>query len=273
MSALSSTTCPTATGKMPNTLGRFKHFGESLVAALAILPLILGLGTVRAESAEPAFAVLVFSKTAAYRHDSIASGIGAIRALGNFNNFRVDASEDAGLFTDQNLAKYRAVIFLNTSGTILDREGKAAFERFIQRGGGFVGVHSASDTEYDWPWYEGLVGTYFHKHPAIQSATLRVVDASHGSTRPLPIDWTRTDEWYNFRRDLDPGITVLIRIDERTYRGGSMGADHPISWYHTYDGGRAWYTAIGHTIESYSEPLFLQHLLGGINWAAGVSSQ
>ena len=258
---------------MLNTVHRFQHLVESLVAGLTFAPLIFAFGTVSAESAEPAFSVLVFSKTAAYRHNSIASGIGAIRALGNFNNFRVDASEDAGLFTDQNLAKYRVVIFLSTSGNILDVEGKAAFERFIQRGGGFVGIHSATDTEYDWPWYEGLVGTYFHKHPAIQSATLRVVDPSHVSTRPLPIEWTRTDEWYNFRHDLAPDITVLVRIDERTYRGGSMGADHPISWYHTYEGGRAWYTAIGHTIESYSEPLLLQHLLGGINWAAGVSSQ
>ena len=258
---------------MLTTLRRAERLGESLVAGLAVVLLTFAFGAVRAQSAEPAFSVLVFSKTSAYRHDSIASGIAAIRALGTFSNFHVDAGEDAEIFTDRSLAKYRVVIFLNTSGNILDGVQEAAFERFIQRGGGFVGIHAASDTEFDWAWYEGLVGTYFHNHPAIQSATLNVVDPSHGSTRQLPVTWKRTDEWYNFRHDLDAGITVLVRIDERTYRGGAMGADHPISWYHNYDGGRAWYTAIGHTVESYSEPLFLQHLLGGINWAAGVAPQ
>jgi type 1 glutamine amidotransferase len=235
--------------------------------------MIFAFGTVRAESAEPAFSVLVFSKTAGFRHDSIPAGIAAMQALGEQNNFWVDSTEDTSVFADESLVGYRAVIFLNTTGDVLDPGEQAAFERFIRRGGGFVGIHAASDTEYDWPWYGGLVGTYFRRHPAIQSATLNVVDASHGSTRHLPIKWTRTDEWYNFTHDLYPDVTVLIRIDERSYRGGTMGADHPISWYHSYDGGRVWYTAIGHTIDSYSEPLFLQHLLGGINWAAGVISQ
>ena len=232
--------------------------------------LIVAPADLRAESAEPAFCVLVFSKTAAFRHDSIATGIAAIQALGQQNNYCAEATEDAHLFADESLAKYRVVIFLNTTGDVLDPGQQAAFERFVRRGGGYVGVHAATDTEYDWPWYGALVGTYFRKHPAIQSATLNVVDPSHASTRHLPINWTRTDEWYNFTHDLDSGITVLIRIDERTYRGGTMGVGHPISWHHTYDGGRAWYTAIGHTAASYSEPLFLQHLQGGINWAAGI---
>ena len=138
-----------------------------------------------------------------------------IQALGEQNNFLVDATEDAGVFSDQGLAPYRAVVFLNTTGDVLDPGQQAAFESFIRRGGGFVGIHAASDTEYDWPWYGALVGTYFRKHPPIQSATLNVVDPSHESTRHLPVRWTRTDEWYNFTRDLDPDITVLIRIDER----------------------------------------------------------
>ena len=250
-----------------------EDFGSSALLCLAVALLILAFGTVRAEPAEPALSVLVFSKTAGFRHDSIPAGIAAIQALGGQNNYRVESTEDASMFADENLAHYRVVVFLNTTGDVLDPGEQAAFERFIRRGGGFVGIHAASDTEYDWPWYGGLVGTYFHKHPAIQPATLIVVDPSHGSTRHLPINWTRTDEWYNFTHGLDPDVTVLIRIDERSYRGGTMGADHPISWYHPYDGGRAWYTAIGHTIESYSEPLFLQHLLGGINWAAGVVLQ
>ena len=256
-----------------NASHKFEHFGESLIAGLAVVLVIFTFGTARAESAEPAFSVLVFSKTAGFRHDSIAAGVAAVQALGEQNNFLVDATEDASLFSDQGLARYRVVVFLNTTGDVLDAGQQAAFETFIQRGGGFVGIHAASDTEYDWPWYGNLVGTYFRKHPPIQSATLNVVDPSHESTRHLPVRWKRTDEWYNFTRDLDPDFTVLIRIDERSYRGGSMGAGHPIAWYHFHDGGRAWYTAVGHTIESYREPLFLQHLLGGINWAAGVIPQ
>lgn len=246
----------------------FIAFPGSVILGLAVVLSIYAPGRARAESAEPAFSVLVFSKTAGYRHDSIPSGIAAIRALGEQNDFRVDASEDATIFNDKRLAQYRVVVFLNTTGDIFNSGEQAAFERFVQRGGGFVGVHAASDTEYDWPWYGGLVGTYFRRHPVIQSARLKVIDPSHRSTRQLPIEWRRTDEWYDFRHDLDLGITVLIRIDETTYRGGRMGADHPMSWYHSYDGGRAWYTAIGHTIESYKEPLFLEHLLGGITWAA-----
>jgi type 1 glutamine amidotransferase len=255
---------------MLKTLHGFGLFGESLVAGLAVALSIFATGVAHAESAEPAFSVLLFSKTAGYRHDSISYGIAAIRALGEQNNFRIDASEDAAIFNDESLAQYRAVVFLSTTGDIFNPGEQAAFEKFVQRGGGFVGIHAASDTEYDWPWYGRLLGTYFRRHPVIQSATLKVVDPSHGSTRHLPIEWKRTDEWYDFRSDLDRGITVLIRIDETTYKGGRMGADHPIAWHHAYDGGRAWYTAMGHTAESYKEPLFLEHLLGGITWAAGM---
>lgn len=244
-------------------------------SALILVCLMFALGIAQVESAEdePAFAVLVFSKTAGYRHDSIPAGIAAIRKLGEQNNFRVDAGEDGKVFTDANLAQYRVVVFLNTTGEVLDAGEQAAFERFIRRGGGFVGIHSATDTGYDWPWYGGLVGTYFRRHPVIQPATLKVVDASHESTRHLPIEWKRTDEWYDFRDDLGREIAVLIRIDETTYRGGRMGADHPLSWYHAYDGGRAWYTALGHTAASYSEPLFIDHLRGGITWAAGPAPE
>ena len=242
----------------------------SAMLGLALSLSIYASGAARAESPEPAFSVLVFSKTAGYRHDSIPSGIAAIRALGEQNDFRVDASEDATVFNDKGLAQYRVVVFLSTSEDIFNLEQQAAFEKFIRRGGGFVGIHSASDTEYDWPWYGRLVGNYFRRHPIIQSATLKVVDPSHESTRHLPIEWKRTDEWYDFRNDLASDFTVLIRINESTYRGGRMGADHPMAWYHDYDGGRAWYTALGHTVETYKEPLFLEHILGGITWAAGI---
>lgn len=221
------------------------------------------------EEESSSFAVLIFSKTAGFRHQSIPVGIAAITSLGEQQGFEVEATEDAAVFTADSLAKYRVVIFLNTTGNILDTRQQAAFEGYIRNGGGFVGIHSATDTEYDWEWYGGLVGAYFRDHPAIQSATTKIVDSTHLSTGHLPLKWIRNDEWYNFRADPTPDVNVLIGLDESTYSGGGMGASHPVSWYHEYDGGRAWYTAMGHTIESYEEALFQRHLLGGILWAAG----
>ncbi|ACY48616.1 Crp/FNR family transcriptional regulator [Rhodothermus marinus DSM 4252] len=219
---------------------------------------------------EPAFRVLVFSRTAGYRHDSIPDGIAAIQELGAAHGFQVTATEDPAYFQPDSLAKFAVVVFLNTSGDVLDALQQEAFRAYIQNGGGFVGVHAASDTEYDWSWYGNLVGAYFKNHPHIQEAVVRVVDRTHPSTKELPEAWTRTDEWYNFRENpRTKGVQVLAVLDETTYEGGEMGEDHPISWYHLYDGGRAWYTAMGHTKESYAEPLFRQHLLGGILWAAG----
>ncbi len=212
----------------------------------------------------------MFTKTAEFRHDSIPAAIAAVRQLGATNGFGVDQTEDAGAFTDANLARYRAVMFLLTSGDVLDELEQAAFQRYIEGGGGFVGVHSAADTEHDWPWYGGLVGTYFASHPAIQAAQIDVADPRDASTAGLPEVWARTDEWYNFTSDPRPSVHVLMTVDERTYDpgDGAMGADHPISWWHAYDGGRAWYTALGHTDSTYSEPLFLGFLLGGIRYAA-----
>lgn len=218
--------------------------------------------------AQPSPQILVFSKTTGFRHDSISDGLTAIRQLGQQNVFGVDASEDATIFNDTDLARYQAVVWLSTTGDVLDANQQAAFERYLRKGGGFVGIHSATDTEYDWPWYGGLVGAYFQDHPAIQPATVRLEDVTHPSTTSLPVSWLRTDEWYNFRLNPRGRVKVLATLDEATYSGGGMGADHPLAWCQFYDGGRAWYTAGGHTQESYSEPLFRQHLLGGIQFAA-----
>lgn len=212
--------------------------------------------------------VLVFSKTAGFRHKSIETGVEAIRKLGKENGFTVVHSEDSGIFTEDNLKNFSAVIFLSTTGDILDAAQQAEFERYIQAGGGFVGIHAAADTEYDWPWYGDLVGGYFHSHPQIQEAQIKVVDKSHISTKMLPDVWKRTDEWYNYK-DRRDNTNVLLKMDESSYQGGNMNGDHPIAWYHEFDGGRAWYTGLGHTEESYSEPLFLQHILGGIQYAIG----
>ncbi len=217
-----------------------------------------------------AFQVLVFSRTEGYRHNSIPDGIAAIQELGVAHGFQVTATEDPGYFHPDSLTQFAVVVFLNTTGDVLDSLQQEAFQAYIRRGGGFVGIHAASDTEYGWPWYGRLVGTYFKSHPRIQEAVVRVVDQAHPSTQALPASWTRTDEWYNFRENPRVnGVQVLAVLDESTYEGGQMGEDHPISWYHLYDGGRAWYTAMGHTAQSYAEPLFRQHLVGGILWAAG----
>ncbi|MET0461893.1 MAG: ThuA domain-containing protein [Chitinophagaceae bacterium] len=210
--------------------------------------------------------ILVFAKTAGFYHTSIPAGRQAIVKLGEENGFEVDTSSSSPIITESSLKKYAAVVFLNTTGNILDTAQQADLEKYIQAGGGFVGVHAASDTEYDWPWYGKLVGGYFLSHPKIQDAALQVTDAAHSSTAHLPSTWNRKDEWYNFKQ-LNPDTKVLISIDESSYQGGANGASHPMAWYHDYDGGRAWYTALGHTEESYKEPLFLQHLLGGIQYA------
>jgi type 1 glutamine amidotransferase len=162
------------------------------------------------------------------------------------------------------------VVFLSTTGDVLGPPQQMAFERFIRRGGGFVGVHSATDTEYDWPFYGGLVGAYFDGHPDIQNATIQVEDQSHPTTTSLPRTWARRDEWYNFRRNPRGSVTVHATLDERTYSGGTMSPDHPIIWSQVYEGGRAWYTAGGHTVDSFSEPLFVEHLGRAILWVAGA---
>ncbi len=214
--------------------------------------------------------LLVFSRTAGYRHGSIPDGVEAIRRLGSQLNFAVEHTEDPGAFTDATLNGYTAVVFLNTTGDVLDPMQQSALERFIRAGGGFAGVHSAADTEYEGPWYGELMGAWFARHPAIQEARLAVANPGHPATRCLPATWDRRDEWYDFRSAPPAGATILLTLDESSYRGGSMGPSHPVSWFREFDGGRSWYTALGHTRESYTEPAFLDHLAGGILWVMGA---
>ncbi|WP_375546779.1 ThuA domain-containing protein [Streptomyces gossypii] len=220
---------------------------------------------------DPAYQVLVFSKTAGFRHSSIEEGIAALNDLGSANNFTVDATEDAQAFTEANLAKYEAVVFLSTTGDILNANQQTAFERYIQGGGGYVGIHSAADTEYDWQFYGGLAGALFHSHPHNQTATVDVEDRAHDATAHLGATWQRFDEWYNYRTNPRTSARVLASLDESSYSGGNMGGDHPIAWCKNYEGGRAFYTGGGHTEESYTEPDFRRHLLGGIRWSAGMT--
>ncbi|MEU3220993.1 ThuA domain-containing protein [Streptomyces sp. NPDC006971] len=213
--------------------------------------------------------VLVFSKTAGYRHDAIPDGVAALRQLGEDSGITVDATEEARQFTTANLARYDAVVFLSTTGDVLGADQQKAFENYVATGGGYMGVHAAADTEYDWPFYGGLVGAYFSSHPAIQPATVRVEDHEHPATAHLDDEWNRTDEWYNYRTNPRGRARILATLDETTYTGGTMKGDHPITWCQTYQGGRSFYTGLGHTKESYAEPAFRRLLLGGLRYASG----
>ena len=213
--------------------------------------------------------VLVFSKTAGFRHRSIEDGVQAFREIGEEHGFSITHTEEDSAFAWPDLADYGAVVFLNTTGDVLNDEQQAAFEQYIQEGGGYVGVHAASDTEYDWAWYGELVGAYFASHPRVQEADIAVLDRAFPATAHLPERWTRTDEWYDYRANPRGNVHVLATLVEESYEGGKMGDDHPIVWAHEYDGGRAFYTGLGHTSESYEEPLFREHLLQAILWTAG----
>ncbi|NNF18904.1 MAG: ThuA domain-containing protein, partial [Flavobacteriaceae bacterium] len=214
--------------------------------------------------------VLVFSKTLGFVHASIPNGVKAIGKLGKEHSFTVDTTTNAAIFESDSLNNYAAIVFLNTTGNVLNHRQEAGFERYIQSGGGFVGVHAATDTEYDWKWYGRLVGGYFESHPSgTPTADFIVKNRDFPATSFFKDStWTRTDELYNFK-DINPDINILMTVDESTYEGGTNGDVHPMSWYHEYDGGRSFYTALGHTEESYKDPLFLQHLLGGIQYAIG----
>ncbi|MEM1319761.1 MAG: ThuA domain-containing protein [Bacteroidota bacterium] len=215
--------------------------------------------------------VLIFSKTAEFRHASIEAGVQSIRQLMESEGIQVTATEEAVYFTEDSLRQYAAVIFLNTTGDVLNNIQQADFERYIQAGGGFVGIHAATDTEYHWAWYNQLVGAYFDGHPAIQDAKLSCTSKGEVCCKGLPEVWSFNEEWYNFR-SINPNIEVLVAVDESSYEGGTNGKNHPVVWKHQFDGGRAFYTALGHKEETYQDPLFLKQIGAGIEYAIGPNS-
>jgi type 1 glutamine amidotransferase len=230
--------------------------------ALLLFAAIMSMPMANARADEST--VLIFSKTTGFRHSSITPGIRAITALGRQNGFETEATEDSTVFAKDNLERYAAVIFLSTTGDVLNQEQQLAFEAYIRAGGGFVGVHSATDTEYEWPWYGELVGAWFDSHGEVQNAAVETI-APFGVAK-LPKPWVRRDEWYNFK-NVSPHINVILRLDTHSFAGSKHGENHPIAWYHELDNGRAFYTGLGHTDESFSEPLFLAHLLDGIRYS------
>ena len=232
----------------------------------ALVCIILSPVVLFAQRKEPR--VLAFSKTTRYYHTSIPAAMRAIMQLGKEHHFGVDTTHDPAVFGEENLKNYAAVVLVSPGGDVLDTAQQADFERFIQAGGGYVGIHGATTMEYDWPWYGRLAGAFFDGHPVPQEGVVVVVDSTNAATRHLPRLWKRFDEWYNFKQQ-SGDVHVLLTVDESTYKGGKHGAYHPVAWYHDYDGGRAFYTALGHFDAAYTDPMFLQHLLAGIHYAIG----
>jgi type 1 glutamine amidotransferase len=241
----------------------------------ALLTIALGCMLSPAGHAEQ-FSVALFSKTAGWHHESGLEGVTAIRELGKLHHFNVYWTEDASrLFTDESLAKHQAVIFLLTTGDVLDANQQAAFERYIRRGGGYVGIHSAADTEHQWPWYTKLLGHMFRTHPAIQTAAINVESRDFPGMDRFPARFLATEEIYEFDVSRSPSLKYLLSVDESTYQPSPQRQKeaatqpfHPLSWYHNYDGGRAFYTALGHLPATYSDQQFMHHVFGGIYWAA-----
>ncbi len=249
-----------------------------LASALCATASLAAAGPTHAESPSPVHAtstasprpsILVFTRTLGWRHDSIPQAVDTLRGLAAQAGFDVVHSEDPTLFDDGTLPAFQAVVFANTTGEVLDAAQRAAFERYIGTGGGFMGVHSAADTGKTWSWYGDLVGAWFKNHPpGLQTTDVRFEPGRgpDGLQR-----WRVTDELYNYRRNPRPAVDVIASVEESGYEGGTMGADHPIAWCHDAAGGRAWYTGLGHAQALYADPVFRAHLLRGLRYATGLS--
>lgn len=241
------------------------RLSNSLLRGLLAVSLCAFAGSVLA--APPR--ALIFTKTATFRHDSIPTAIAALQRVAEQQGMQADATEDATAFTPQNLARYRVVIFASTTGDVLDATQQKAMEDFVDAGGGFMGVHAAADTEYDWPWYGQLVGAYFRNHPPGQQTTRVRFDRDGIAEQGR--EWKVTDEIYNYRDNPRERVQVIATVDESDYAGGTMGDDHPIAWCHASAKGRAWYTGLGHDAAMYADPVFLRHLANGLRYASGES--
>lgn len=241
-----------------------------LILSFFLIPFYSLQNVSEAQPSTESVRILIFSKTDGFRHASIEPAIEVVRTMGNQYGFEVDATEDSTWFTEERLNRYDAVFFLNTSMTLFNDEQRDAFERYIRTGGGYVGTHSAADTEYDWPFYGALVGAWFKNHPRVQEGEIVVKSYSHPATSVLPPRWTIEDEWYNFRQRPE-GVTVLAELDTESMDGSEHPGDHPATWYHTVDQGRAFYTVMGHAESTWEHPHFLNQILGAIRYATGVS--
>ena len=235
------------------------------LAILMGLMLLFNL-SIEAKETRKKSKVLVFSLTTSFRHKSINDGIYAITKLATENNFEVDTSESVASFTKENLSKYKTLIFLNPTGSnVFTEQQKQALKEYINNGGGLVGIHAATDFCFEWEWYSKMIGAFFTNHPKVQQAKLVSVNPKNKLMKGLPETWLHTDEWYNFK-SFNKEVKVLLKVDETSYQGGTMSNDHPIAWYHEFEGGRVFYTGLGHTPEAYTNKLFLTQLKNAIKW-------
>ena len=230
--------------------------------------ILIGVSASFATYAKNPKKVLLFTKTAAFRHDNIEEGVQVIKKLYKENGIDVFHTEDAGIFLADSLKNFDAVLFFSTTGNILDEAQKNAFQKFLKSGKGFMGIHAATDTEHEWPWYGQLVGGYFASHPAVQEAKINVLNRKHPATKHLPKEWFHKDEWYDFS-DVKPGLNILMTLDESSYKNGKMGDFHPIAWYQVFEGIKMFYTGLGHTKESFQDANFQKQILGGIKYVLG----
>lgn len=249
--------------------------------------LFLALGLIGSAAAADPPSILIFTRANGYRHDSIPAASAALVAIAKAEGWEAQVSDDPGLFTPENLKRFKAVVWNNTSGTVLDPRQAEAFRRYVEGGGGFVGIHGAGgDPSYAWAWYvQTLIGAQFIAHPGppfspqFQPARLKIEDRSQPATRALPRTWTRIDEWYSFSASPRRAVRVLVSLDESSYRPlGYNGrdirmGDHPIVWQHCVGRGRAFFTAMGHRSEAYAEPAYRSLLKGALEWAAGRGGQ
>lgn len=213
--------------------------------------------------------VLLFSRTTGYRHVSIEHAVEVLAHMAVEDGHEADHTEDPTWFTPSTLARYDVVAWVSVIGDVLDGDQREAFASWLADGGAWLGLHGATAAEESWGEFARIAGARFVSHPEIQAATVHVADATHPSTEGLPSSWVHVDEWYDFDARPAPDRTVLLTVDEATYEGGSMGADHPVAWSGPYHRGRTWYTSLGHTVDAYDDPLLRAHLRGGLRSLLG----
>lgn len=241
------------------------------------IPFLLLLITLSGVTMAKQFNILLFTKTVGWHHKSINAGVTAFEKMALNHHFSLDWQEDANLINDENLARFDVVVFLQTTGDVLNDTQQKALEKFIKSGKGFVGIHSAADTEYDWPWYGEMIGHRFVIHPVIQTAKLSVINRQFPGLEYFPDQLLWTEEWYEYGPALSDNLTYIMSVDESTYdpkadwgrvKGQGMGKFHPIAWFQEFDGGRAFYTGLGHMPATYENKNFIEHIFGGLYWAA-----
>ena len=226
-------------------------------------------------------AILVFSKTNAFRHEEAIPAANKLFAqMARDNGWGYFQTENGATFSPEILSRFDAVVFNNVSGDVFTPAQRDAFKRFIENGGGFVGLHAAGDNSHAaWPWYiNELIGAHFTQHtmdPQFQQATVNVEDQAHPAAQGLPASWQHTEEWYSFEKSPRSAVhRVLVTVDEKTYKPvGMFGkdlrmGDHPVVWWRCLGKGRVLYSALGHQAEAFADPQHRRLLGNAVAWAA-----